>query len=91
LVTSEERLEHLEARVALLERDLREHWHDITTLQLKDKKGDKTVQVELNGSRSWSVCFEPCLSTRFQNAATLAGDIGTAAMRKELGHSWRER
>ena len=46
-MTDEERLERLEARVVVLERDLREHWHDITTLQLKDKKGDKTVQVLL--------------------------------------------
>jgi len=44
-MTDEERLERLEARVAV--HDLREHWHDITTLQLKDKKGDKTVQVLL--------------------------------------------
>jgi hypothetical protein len=43
----EERLLALEKKVSILERDLREHWHDITTLQLKDKKGDKTVQVLL--------------------------------------------
>lgn len=57
-MTDEERLERLEARVAVLERDLKEHWHDITTLQLKDKKGDKTVQVLLpSGTKTTSASY----------------------------------
>jgi hypothetical protein len=43
----EERLSILERRISTLERDLREHWHDITTVQVKDRKVDKTVQVLL--------------------------------------------
>jgi chromosome segregation ATPase len=46
-VNLEERVSALERKLSTLERDLREHWHDITTIQLKDKKMDKTIQVLL--------------------------------------------
>jgi hypothetical protein len=43
----EERLSALERKVSILERDLREHWHDITTVHMKERNVEKTAQVLL--------------------------------------------
>jgi hypothetical protein len=43
----EDRVSALERKVAVLERDLREHWHDITTIHLKERNVEKTAQVLL--------------------------------------------
>jgi len=43
----EDRVSALERKVSTLERDLREHWHDITTIHLKERNIEKTAQVLL--------------------------------------------